>query len=286
MRTLELIIDKTDDGKEIKSLLENKLKLSRRLISGLKNNDGIKLNGDSKTVRTKVKTGDKLEIIMPEKNSANVVPVNIPLDILYEDDDLLAVNKPLDMPVHPSLNNYRNTLGNAVMYYFKDIPFTYRPVNRLDRDTTGVVIIAKTPQAANSLSKQMQKGIYEKEYCCITEGIPVPKEGTIDAPIMREKESIIKRVVASDGQYAVTNYKVEKEKGKNAILTVRPVTGRTHQIRVHLSYIGCPLKNDFLYGKQKDDSPFMLHCKKVTFNHPVTGIRMSIEAPIPEYFKI
>ena len=286
MRTLKLKISNQEDGKEVKWLLFTKFKLSSRLVTKLKNTDGIKLNNESVTVRKTVKVGDVLELILPDEKSKNVIPVDLPLDILYEDEDLLIVNKPYDMPVHPSMNNYDNTLGNAVMYRYKDIPFTYRPVNRLDRDTTGVVIVARTAQAADSLSKQMQNGTYKKTYLCITDGVPNPLKGIIDAPIKREQESVIKRIVSSDGQAAVTNYEVLKENGKNALVKVNPVTGRTHQIRVHFSYIGCPLKNDFLYGKQENDEIFMLHCSKVEFNHPVTCKKIIITAPVPHYMSI
>ena len=165
MRELTFIIDDNYDGKSVKTVLESRFKLSKRLITKLKQDPkGILLNDSHITVRGVVKKGDILSVNMPEKISENVIPVEMPLDILYEDEDILAVNKPKDMPVHPSLNNYDNTLGNAVMYYYKDKPFVYRAVTRLDRDTTGVVIIAKTPQAGHNLSLQMQNGIFEKTH--------------------------------------------------------------------------------------------------------------------------
>jgi 23S rRNA pseudouridine1911/1915/1917 synthase len=287
MREIKLEINEKLDNLTVGQILTGHLKLSKRLITKLKQEEkGILLNGSHVTVRGVVKEGDTLTVNMPEKTSPNVVPVNIPLDILYEDEDLLVVNKPQDMPVHPSMNNYENTLGNAVMYYFRDEKFVYRAVNRLDRDTTGVVIIAKTPQASHSLSLQMQKGIFKKRYLCVTQGVPNPLKGEIDAPIRREKESVIKRIVAEDGKRAVTRYEVLEENGVNALVSVDLLTGRTHQIRVHFSYIGCPLKNDFLYGTQENDTPFMLHCGEVCFNHPVTGEQMKIMAPVPTYMKL
>ena len=286
MRKLEMIIDDLNSGKEVKQLLQNNFKLSSRLITKLKNTNGIKLNGESVTVRKVVAVGDVLELILPDAQSQNVIPIEMPLDILYEDEDILVVNKPFDMPVHPSMNNYDNTLGNAVMFHYKDIPFTYRPVNRLDRDTTGVVIIARSAYSAAELSKQLQNGTYKKTYICVTDGVPNPAIGRIDAPIKREQESVIKRIVSNDGKEAITNYKVLEENGKNALVEVKPITGRTHQIRVHFSYIGCPLKNDFLYGKQENDDIFMLHCKSVEFRHPVTKEKMTVVAPNPSYMKI
>lgn len=287
MRELKFTIDDNFNGKTVKTVLESHFKLSKRLITKLKQDEkGILLNGEHITVRGIVKTGDVLSVNMPEKISENVIPVEMPIDILYEDEDILAVNKPKDMPVHPSLNNYDNTLGNAVMYYYKDKPFVYRAVTRLDRDTTGVVVIAKTPQAGHNLSVQMQKGIFEKTYFCITEGVPCPEKGVIDAPIKREQESIIKRIVSPDGKKAVTEYEVVEKNRENALVKVNLLTGRTHQIRVHFSHIGYPLKNDFLYGTQTQNEEFMLHCEQVSFNHPVSGVKITIKAPLPPYMKI
>lgn len=287
MRELTFIIDDNYDGKSVKTVLESRFKLSKRLITKLKQEEkGILLNDSHITVRGVVKKGDILSVNMPEKISENVIPVEMPLDILYEDEDILAVNKPKDMPVHPSLNNYDNTLGNAVMYYYKDKPFVYRAVTRLDRDTTGVVIIAKTPQAGHNLSLQMQNGIFEKTYFCITDGVPNPEKGVIDAPIKREQESIIKRVVSPDGKRAITEYEVVEKNDKNALVKVNLITGRTHQIRVHFSYIGYPLKNDFLYGIQTENEEFMLHCEQVSFNHPISGAKITVKAPLPPYMEI
>ena len=283
MKNLKLTVSEADSGKDVKHLLYNRFRASGRLITKLKNSDGIKLNGESVTVRKTVTKGDVLELILPEQRSINVIPIEMPLEVLYEDDDILAVNKPFDMPVHPSMNNYDNTLGNAVMFRYKDEPFTYRPVNRLDRDTTGVVLIARNAYSAAELSKQLKNGVYKKTYLCVTDGVPEPLSGEIVAPIKREQESVIKRIVSSDGQPSFTKYKVLKENGENALVEVNPITGRTHQIRVHFSYIGCPLKNDFLYGVQEGDNIFMLHCRKIEFKHPLTGKEMVISAPVPKY---
>ena len=283
MRNFELIIDENYDNKTVKEILYGHFRLSGRLITKLKLTDGIKLNGESVTVRRVLKKGDKLLLILPDGNSDNVIPVNIPIEIIYEDNDILVVNKPQNMPTHPTSYNFDNTLGNAVKYLYKDEPFTYRPVNRLDKDTTGCLIVAKTAHSAFELSKQMQKGLYKKTYVCITEGVPNPKEGIIDAPI--KKTGVLKREVVSGGQDAITEYKTLEEKDGLALVEAKPITGRTHQIRVHLKHIGCPLLNDFLYGKE-GDTPFMLHCKTIEFYHPVTKEKMKLEAPIPEYFTI
>ena len=276
MADFKLNIKKEHENFSIGELINKHFKISARMLTKLKNNDGIKLNGEHITVRGRVKEGDILSLIFPKEQSKNVVPVNLPLNILFEDEHLLIVNKPKDMPVHPSLNNYTNTLGNAVMYYFKDIPFVYRPVNRLDRDTTGIVIIAKSAYAHNCLSIQMQRNIFKKTYMAVTSSVPFPQNGTIDAPIKREQESIIKRVVAEDGQRAVTEYETVDIKNGRAIVKVFLHTGRTHQIRVHFAHIGAPLLYDYLYGKEVEGKTFMLHCTKLEFLHPITEERMEI----------
>ena len=286
MRELKLVIEEKHDGQSVGQLIKNHFKISSRLLTKLKQNDLIKLNGEHVTVRGIVKVGDELKLIMPESSSMNVIPVDIPLDILFEDEDLLIVNKPKDMPVHPSMNNYDNTLGNAVRYYYKDIPFVYRPVNRLDRDTTGIVIVAKTPQASHSLSMQMQNDKFKKTYLAITEGIPTPEVGIIDKPIAREQESIIKRCVRDDGQRAITEYKIIKTGNNKAVAEILLHTGRTHQIRVHFAHIGYPLYADSLYGNAVEGETFNLHCFKLEFFHPVSKEKMCIECPPPENFDI
>lgn len=286
MRELILNVSEKESGTDVGTLLKKHLKLSSRLITKLKNCGGIVLNDEVVTVRKIVSEGDILTVKMPEGNSQNVVPVNLPLNILYEDEDILIVNKPQNMPVHPSMNNYKNTLGNAVMYYYKDTPFVYRPVNRLDRDTTGIVIVAKTPQASHDLSRQMQEGDFKKEYLALIYGCPENEYGIIDVPIRREQESIIKRCVASDGQRAVTEYVIIKKNEESSVAHIKLHTGRTHQIRVHFAHIGHPLMYDYLYGTEVEGKTFCLHCYKLKFIHPTTKERVCIIAPPPDYFKL
>lgn len=282
MPDFKLVIRKEHEAFTVGELISKYFKISSRMLTKLKNNDGIKLNGNHITVRGKVKEGDILSLTEPEEKSKNVVPTNLPLNILFEDEELLIVNKPKDMPVHPSLNNYTNTLGNAVMYYYKDRPFVYRPVNRLDRDTTGIVIIAKSAYAHNSLSRQMQRNLFKKTYTAVTKTPPIPEKGIINAPIRREQESIIKRVVAEDGQEAITEYETLSVKDGHGIVKVLLHTGRTHQIRVHFAHIGTPLLYDYLYGEEVEGKTFMLHCTQLEFQHPVTEEKMKITCE-PEF---
>ncbi|MBQ2897686.1 MAG: RluA family pseudouridine synthase [Clostridia bacterium] len=286
MRELTLIIDENNADYNVGEILKKHFKLSSRLITKLKQSGGIILNGEVVTVRKTVKVGDTLCIVMPQSVSPNVIPVNLPLNILYEDQDILAVNKPKNMPVHPSMNNYNNTLGNAVMYYYKNSPFVYRPVNRLDRDTTGIVIIAKTPQASHDLSRQMQEGEFKKEYLAILSGTPSPEYGIIDAPIKREQESIIKRCVDENGQKAITEYVIIDKNSDCSVAHIKLHTGRTHQVRVHFAHIGHPLMYDYLYGIEEKDKTFNLHCYKLTFFHPVTKEHVTLICNPPEQFNL
>ncbi len=286
MDKIEIKITDELSDKEIKTILYNHLSLSSKLITKLKSGDGIMLNGEKATVRKTVRTGDTLIITLPEEKSDNIVPNNIPLDIIYEDDDILVLNKPSDMPTHPSFRHYENTLANGVMYYYRDKSFTFRAVNRLDKDTTGLVLIAKNQISANKLNEQLRQKKIEKTYLAICIGNPPNQSGTIEAPIAREKESVIKRTVTPNGQYARTDYSVLAYENGYSLVKVHPKTGRTHQIRVHFSYIGNPLYSDFIYGHEIEGERTRLHCLSLSFTHPVTNQKVEFYAPCPDDFFI
>lgn len=258
----------------MKDLLRH-LGLSVTLIKKAKYG-GIHLNGIPVTVRATVNEGDKIEIFLEEKTSEGIPAIDIPLKVIYEDDWLIAVDKPTNMPTHPSKGNNLPTLANAVMGYYGG-DFVFRSVNRLDRDTSGIVIIAKNQLAAGKLSDSMKKGLWSKKYQAIVEGVPSPRIGTIDAPIERESEGNIKRVVREDGKRAVTKYEVIEDRGDSSLCEVSLLTGRTHQIRVHFAYIGHPLVSDFLYGT-KSNKEYFLRCTEISFPHPESGEIIRIEA--------
>ncbi len=281
MREYILQISDNFAGKDIKFILKNHFKLSGALITRLKTGEHILLNGKKEFVNRTVSTNDTLKITLPEERSENIVPNDIPINILYEDEDILVVNKPSGMPTHPSIHHFEGTLANAVMHYFRDIPFTFRAVTRLDRDTSGVVIIAKNAVSADRLSKQLQKGTLSKEYIALCVGIPYQKAGTIDAPIRRTAEGIIKRCISEDGKRAVSDYEVIDEKNGFSLIRLYPKTGRTHQLRLHLSHIGTPIYADFLYGEDIENERIRLHCASVSFAHPESGEKIKISAPIP-----
>lgn len=282
LRKFSLTITEDLSGRDIKFILTNYWDFSSALITRLKKDNGILLNGKKEFVTKVVKTGDILDITLPCDNSDNIVPNDIPLDILYEDDDILAVNKPANMPTHPSIRHYEGTLANAVMHYYRDVPFTFRAVTRLDRDTSGVVIIAKNIVSADRLSKALIEGKLEKEYLALCVGCPEPPKGTIDAPIKRETDGIIKRCIAPDGKPSLTEYEVVSQKDGLSLVRLFPKTGRTHQLRLHLSYIGTPIYSDFLYGTEVLGDRTRLHASRLSFPHPFTNEMMEITAPLPQ----
>lgn len=237
---------------------------------------GIQLNGQVVTVRATVNSGDKIEIYQKEKLSEGIPPMDIPLTVLYEDEWLIAVDKPSNMPTHPSKGNNLPTLANAVMGYYGG-NFVFRSVNRLDRDTSGIVIIAKNQLSAGKLSESMKKGLWEKKYHALVTGVLSKESGTIDAPIERMEEGNIKRVVRADGKRAITKYQVIECYSDSSLCEIILLTGRTHQIRVHFAHIGHPLVSDFLYG-EPSEKKYYLRCKQITFPHPMTGETMIIKA--------
>lgn len=284
-KVIKLTINSSQNGKTVKYILSVCLGISGAIITQLKKaDDGIMLNGERVFVTHKVKAGDKLVISIYDENS-DICASDLPLQILYEDEDIIALNKPRNMPTHPSRNHYDDTLANALMYYYRDEKFTFRAVTRLDRDTSGVVLVAKNPLSGAILSESMKKGEISKEYVALTDGAPEKESGRINAPIKRLAESIITRGVAPDGKEAITDYEVIWKTGKKAFVRLLPITGRTHQLRVHMSYIAAPICGDSLYGNAEKGEQTLLHCAKLSFIHPITKKEMTVEAPLPEDIK-
>lgn len=230
---------------------------------------GVFINGSVVTMRGIVKPGDEVFINLPDEKSEGIPSIEMPLDIIYEDEYMIAVNKPRNMPTHPSKGNSLPTLANGIMAYFKG-NHTFRSINRLDRDTSGIVLMAKDSYSAAALSSSMKRGEFRKKYIAKIDGILDRKQGIIDAPIRREAGGQMKRIVAPDGKRAVTEYKVISESENHSFVEVILHTGRTHQIRVHFAHIGHPLSADFLYGIRKDDECYSLHCYELSLPHPKT----------------
>lgn len=246
--------------------------------------ESILLNGRWEYVNTRIKTGDLLEIkLIENESSKKIPPVYAPFSVVYEDEDILVIDKPANMPIHPSLNHYEHTLANAVCYYFANqgIPYTFRCVNRLDKNTTGLTIVAKHMLSSAILSQDVAVKNIKREYLAIVAG-ETDDFGTIDAPIGRKDASTIERQIDyENGERAVTHYRKIGTKNGYTLVSLILETGRTHQIRVHMSSIGHPLIGDFLYHPESVELPRQaLHSHKLAFIHPITKEAMEFMVPM------
>ena len=283
-------IVKNDKYQKINQVLKNEFQISSRLLIKLIKNKKIFLNNTITDTRTPIKENDEIRVLLDLKeDNSNIVPTKIDLKIAFEDEGLLVINKPAGISIHPSMMHYTDTLSNGVRYYFDRIGLKKknRPVNRLDKDTSGLVVFAKNEYVQECLIKQMKENTFRKEYLCIVSGIIQNKSGTIDKPIKRKNNSIIERCVSADGQRSITHYEVIKEFENYSLVKCILETGRTHQIRVHMAYIGHPLLGDTLYGKESElIKRQALHCSKLTFINPKTKNKQIINCPLPKDFEV
>ncbi len=281
MRKLEFTITKEYSGRPLLHFLKGELKLSTYLVRHMRNTPGaVKINGENFRVIDKVLKSDFLEIYIPEKTTPPLL-WDEPINIIYEDEDILIVNKPSGISTHPTKNHPNGTLCNAVANYLiktNNEPSAGRAVGRLDKVTSGVMVFAK-----NSFSASRLNGNLNKVYNALVWG-NVPESGTIDAPIYRPDPGLTLRCVDARGDNAVTHFKLLKQYENKALVEVTTETGRTHQIRVHFNHIGHPLVGDELYKSPETDNLHhaALHCKSVTITHPVTKKEMTFQAPLPE----
>lgn len=282
-------IDKDEHYDNVLHVLKEQFFLSDRLITKLKKANKIYLNSLPTYTKKSVTVGDTVSVLIDfEEDNSNIVASNIPLNIIYEDDYLLVLNKPANIAIHPSILHFDNSLSNGVKFYFDKLGLKkkIRIVNRLDRNTSGIVILAKNEYIQECLIKQMKTNEFKKEYLAIAKGILESKSGTLNFPIARKEGSIIERTVSSDGDSAITHYDVVKEFNNLSLVHIVLETGRTHQIRVHFSHIGHPILGDTLYGSPSElINRQALHSYKLTFIHPVTKKVLSLEAPLPNDIK-
>lgn len=264
---------------------------SRSQIKQLLDGGNITVNGKTEKAKYKVKSGDVIRLEEPETKTLELRPENIPLDIVYEDDDVIVINKPQGMVVHPAPGHDEHTLVNALLYHcpLSTINGTFRPgiVHRIDKDTSGLLMVAKNDKAHRSLAKQLKDKTNIREYVALVHGRIAEDEGTINAPIGRSLKDRKKQAVVKDGRNAVTHFEVLKIYRDYTLVKCILETGRTHQIRVHMKYIGHPLVGDPLYGPKKTikGNGQFLHAGKLGFVHPTTGKLLIFEAPLPKIFQ-
>ena len=264
---------------------------SRSQIKQLLDGGNITVNGKTEKAKYKVKSGDLIRLEEPETKTLELRPENIPLDIVYEDDDVIVINKPQGMVVHPAPGHDEHTLVNALLYHcpLSTINGTFRPgiVHRIDKDTSGLLMVAKNDKAHRSLAKQLKDKTNIREYVALVHGRIAEDEGTINAPIGRSLKDRKKQSVVKDGRNAVTHFEVLKRYRDYTLVKCILETGRTHQIRVHMKYIGHPLVGDPLYGPKKTikGNGQFLHAGKLGFVHPTTGKLLVFEAPLPKIFQ-
>lgn len=265
--------------------------ITRSQLKNLINDGHVTVNGQAVKPKYKVQAGDKISLVKPEPQSLELTPENIPLDIVYEDDDVIVVNKPQGMVVHPAPGHPDHTLVNALLYHspLSTINGTFRPgiVHRIDKDTSGLLMVAKNDLAHQSLAEQLRNKTNKREYLALVYGQIKEDEGTIDAPLGRNPQDRKKQAVVKGGRHAVTHFKVIKRYDNFTLVKCILETGRTHQIRVHMKYIGHPLVGDPLYGPRKviGKNGQFLHAALLGFKHPRTGKEMVFEAPLPENFQ-
>jgi 23S rRNA pseudouridine1911/1915/1917 synthase len=298
---IEFVAEASDEGRGLRDVLRKRIGISRRLMVRLKTSEeGLSVNGQKVWPNHRISEGDIIRLRMETEVSETILPQPMDLDIVFEDDHLLVLNKPAGIIVHPTTGHYLNTLANGVMHYWQERGerIRFRPVHRLDENTSGLVIIAKHPLAQQQLSAQMMEGTVTKEYRTFVYGRPPEEEGEINAPIGRQTEDPHRRVVREDGAPSQTFYQVTAHYLDQAsAVDIRLGTGRTHQIRVHMTSVGCPIIGDDYYSVEKWVKTELaskvtqviqrqaLHAVRLGFNHPVTGEEMKLEAAIPEDMK-
>ncbi|WP_138203988.1 RluA family pseudouridine synthase [Haloimpatiens lingqiaonensis] len=286
---IKYIVKKGQEEVKLKEYLKFTLQLSSRFIRNSINDRRIKVNGKNARLNNKVAVGDVIEIKINKEEEQNIPPEKMDLHIVYEDEDVIVLNKAPGMVVHPTRSYPTGTLSNGLLYYFKEKGENciVRLVSRLDMDTSGLILIAKNQFAHMALARDMKEETFQKEYLAIVHGNLKQKSGTIDKPIYRTDDDSIQRVIDVRGQESITHYTVLESYAGGDLVKLKLETGRTHQIRVHLSSLGHPLYGDILYGKEEKDYIVRqaLHAFKLSFPHPRDGHIVQLECGMPEDMK-
>lgn len=290
-RTLDYIITNEFHNKTIEQFLKSLEFPHQAIVQLKKTNEGILRNGVWAYTSERLQNGDTLSLhLVEDVPESSIAAIYVPLNIVYEDADLLVIDKPANMPIHPSMNHHEGTVANGLMHYFKEqgMEFTFRAINRLDRDTSGLTMVAKHLLSGGILSRQVSTKEIKRTYRAICQG-KIPESGTISAPIARVADSTIERCVNFEtGEHAVTHYKriAYDDEKQLSLVELRLETGRTHQIRVHLKYLGYPIIGDFLYNPDYTHcNRQALHSASLSFTHPITKKEMHFASPLPEDLK-
>ncbi len=285
-RILSVTAGPEDDGALFGTVVKNRLRVSRSMLSRLKFSGGLLLNGRETHTDVPVRAGDRVEAVLRDTKPVwdRLRPSEGSVNVLYEDEDLLIVDKPAPLPSIASARQQGDSLEARVFHYFGERDtFVYRPVNRLDKGTSGAMVIAKNAVSQGNLQKTLHSDSFVRTYLAVTDGIPAEREGVIDLPIGKETPQGVRRAVLPDGQRAQTAYRVLETGGGRALVALRLYTGRTHQIRVHLKAIGCPVTGDYLYGREHPQlaGRFALHSDAVKLIHPLSGRKVEAFSPLP-----
>ena len=282
MRIIEYIHN--DKTCNVKNILKNKFKMSSSLVKKLKESGGVMKDDKVLRIVDFIEQGDNLKIVIPYDES-DILPVEHSINILYEDEDVICIEKERGTPSHPSQNHHTDTLANYAIYHLKKSRDEFHIVTRLDSLTSGVVLAAKNRYSASIMCTKEYNKTIEKKYLGLCRGVFDSKDGIVEAPIARCDDSIIKRCVSDSGKYSKTGYKILKDNGTNSLAEFQLFTGRTHQIRVHMNHINHPLVNDFLYDNKANESEkFCLHCSEISFVHPYSKKTIKVISKLPDYF--
>jgi 23S rRNA pseudouridine1911/1915/1917 synthase len=287
MSVITYKVGKQGQDMKIRDYMKENLNLSGRFIRGSAMNRRLRVNGKEVKLNYKLKEEDIIEVTVNAEESQNIEGEDLNIKVIYEDDDLLIVDKPPFMVVHPTKSHPRGTLANGVIHHFRsnNDNSIVRLVSRLDRDTSGLIMIAKNQFSHMNLAKSMEKNLIKKSYLAVIHGNPENQEGTIDLPIGRPTDETIKRAVLENGQRSITHYKIKESYNEGALVELLLETGRTHQIRVHLSYVGCPIYGEQLYSDFNDEeliSRQALHAYALSLPHPRSGEILNFESDLPE----
>ena len=284
-------VTQENHGQRIDKFLSDRFpEVSRTTVKVLIDQDDILVNLQSVKPSYKVKQGDLIDVYELELDSREIIPMNLPIEVVYEDDDVLVVNKPSGMVVHPAPGHYQDTLVNALMYHIQSLSDGSHPtrpgiVHRIDKDTSGLLMVAKNNFAHDQLAKELQAKKTERTYYALVEGVIKNKSGRIQAPIKRDPQNRKQMAVLADGKHAITHFEVLEQFEKTTLIKCRLETGRTHQIRVHMKYIGHPVVNDPIYGHSFDDFGQFLHAKTLGFTHPKTKKWLIFDSELPKEFE-